>query len=253
MEFRIVIPARYDAERLPGKPLLEIAKKPMIQHVYERALESGAESVVIATDDKRIQEAAEKFGAQVCMTSSDHKTGTDRVAEACIALDYDEDEIVVGVPCDLPEIQPDIIRQVAADLDEHDNVKVSSICEPIRSPEQVFDPTVVKVVVNHRNYAVYFSRAPIPWDRDTFNFKDYSKIELDSTHFRHIGVYAYRASFLSDYVEWADSPIENIERLEQLRTIWNGGRIHMCIAKKRMPVGVATKEELERVRAELKK
>lgn len=251
MEFRVLIPARYDSERLPGKPLLDIAGKPMIQHVYERAVESGADSVVIATDDNRIAEAAEKFGAPVCMTDSEHKTGTDRIAEVCSALDYDEDEIVVCVQSDEPLIPPEAIRQLAADLEEHDNVKCASICEPVESADELFDPNVVKVVLNHRNYAIYFSRAPIPWERGIFDKKDLENINFES-HFRHVGLYAYRVGFLTDYVDWSDAPIENTERLEQLRILWHGGRIHMVVSKKRMPIGVDTEEYLKRVREKLK-
>lgn len=251
MEFRVVIPARYDSERLPGKALLEIAGKPMIQHVYERAVDSGADSVVIATDDSRIAEAAKKFGAKVCMTSDEHTTGTDRIAEACTALDYDEDEIVVCVQCDEPQIPPEAIRQLAADLEEHDNVKCASICEPFETADELFNPNVVKVVLNHRNYAIYFSRAPIPWERGVFDTKDLDNVNLES-HYRHVGLYAYRVGFLEDYIEWSDAPIENVERLEQLRILWHGGRIHMVVSKKRMPVGVDTEEDLKRVRDQLK-
>lgn len=253
MEFRVIIPARFESERLPGKALLDIAGKPMIQHVYERAVESGADSVVIATDSERIEEAAGKFGAKVCMTSSEHETGTDRIAEACSALEYDDDEIVVCLQCDEPQIPPAAIKQLATDLDEHDNVKVASICEPIESADELFDPNVVKVVLNHRNYAIYFSRAPIPWDRATFDYKDFSNIELDSTHFRHVGMYAYRVGFLSDFIEWSAAPIEHVERLEQLRILWHGGRIHMSFSKKRLPNGVDTPEDLERVRESMGK
>ncbi|MCB1828546.1 MAG: 3-deoxy-manno-octulosonate cytidylyltransferase [Coxiellaceae bacterium] len=252
MEFRVIIPARYESERLPGKPLLDIAGKPMIQHVYERAVDSGADSVVIATDDSRIAEAAKGFGAPIIMTDSEHKTGTDRIAEACNALEYDDDDIVVGVQCDEPLIPPETIKQLAEDLYEHDNVKVASICEHLESVDELFNPNVVKVILNHRNYALYFSRAPIPWERGTFDKKDTANVQLDA-HFRHVGLYAYRVRFLSDYTEWSDAPIENLERLEQLRILWHGARIHMLVSKKRLPVGVDTEEDLARVREQLTK
>ena len=159
MEFRVIIPARYESERLPGKPLIDIAGKPMVQHVYERAVESGADSVVIATDDNRIAQAASQFDAPVCMTGSEHKTGTDRIAEACNALEYDDEEIVICLQCDEPLVPPQAIRQLAEDLEEHDNVKVASICESIETAEELFDPNVVKVVLNHRNYAILFFHA----------------------------------------------------------------------------------------------
>lgn len=250
MEFRVIIPARYESERLPGKPLLDIVGKPMIQHVYERAVDSGADSVVIATGDTRIAEAAEAFGAPFVLTGAEHKTGTDRIAEACNALEYEKDEIVVCLQCDEPLIPSDVIRQLAEDLEEHDNVKVASICEPLESPDELFNPNIVKVVLNHRNYAIYFSRAPIPWERGVFDNKDTENIQLDS-HFRHVGLYGYRVGFLMNYIEWSDAPVENIERLEQLRILWHGGRIHMVVSKKRMPVGVDTEEDLARVREQL--
>jgi 3-deoxy-manno-octulosonate cytidylyltransferase (CMP-KDO synthetase) len=252
MDFRVVIPARYDSVRLPGKALLDIAGKPMIQHVYERAVDSGADSVVIATDDHRIAEAAEQFNAPVCMTGEEHKTGTDRVAEACSALEYDNDEIVVCLQCDEPMIPPNAIKQLAEDLHEHDNVKIATVCEPIESAEELFNPNVVKVVMNHRNYAIYFSRAPIPWQRGVFDNKQ-SDIELGPGYFRHVGLYAYRVGFLNDYIDWSDAPIENVERLEQLRILWHGGRIHMFVSKHRMPIGVDTQIDLERVRHSFKK
>ncbi len=251
MEFQVIIPARYDSTRLPGKALLDIAGKPMLQHVYERCVDSGASSVVIATDDKRIEKAAEKFGAKVCITDEEHQTGTDRVAEAANALEYDDDDIIVSVQCDEPLIPPNSIRQLAEDLAEHDNVRVASICEPIQNVEELFDPNVVKVVLNHRSYAIYFSRAPIPWERETFG-EDKSKIKMKGNHFRHVGLYAYRVGFLQDYVDWSDCPIENLEALEQLRILWHGGRIHMFVSKKRMPPGVDTEEDLKKVRALLK-
>ena len=168
MEFRIIIPARYDSTRLPGKVWLNIKGKPMMQHVYERAMESGADSVVIATDNAKVSKVAQSFGAKVCMTSAEHQSGTERIAEAALALDYAPDEIIVNVQADQPFILPQAIRQVAEDLEKHDNVKVSSICERITQGEDLFNPSVVKVVLNWRNYAVYFSRAPIPWDIDQF-------------------------------------------------------------------------------------
>jgi len=248
VEFRVVIPARYDSKRLPGKPLLDIAGKPMLQHVYERAVESGADSVVIATDDTRIAEAAQKFSAPYCMTSSEHRTGTDRVAEACTALEYEEDEIVICLQCDEPLIPPDIIKKLARDLEGQDTVKVASVCEPITSIDDIFDPNIVKVVLNHRNFALYFSRAPIPWQRGAFDRQDPSKIELNGNYFRHIGLYAYRVGFLNSYIDWSDAPIENIESLEQLRILWHGGRIRMFLAKKSVPHSVDTEQDLEKVR-----
>lgn len=246
MEFHVVIPVRYDSTRLPGKALADIAGKPMIQHVHERALDSGAEEVVIATDDKRIAKVAESFGAHVCMTSSDHRTGTERLAEAVVALGLEDDEIVVCLQGDEPLIPSDVIRQVAEDLDEHDNVKVSTICAPIKGVNELFDPNVTKVVLNRRNYAMYFSRSPIPYGRDTFS--DHANIKLNGSHFRHVGLYAYRVGFVQEYLEWGPCPAEELEALEQLRILWQGGRIHMVVTKANLPLGVDTEEDLVRVR-----
>ncbi|WP_423064210.1 3-deoxy-manno-octulosonate cytidylyltransferase [Candidiatus Paracoxiella cheracis] len=246
MEFHVVIPVRYDSTRLPGKALADIGGKPMVQHVYERALNSGAEEVIIATDDKRIAEVAESFGAHVCMTSADHKSGTERLAEAVVALGLEDDEIVVCLQGDEPLIPPEIIRQVAEDLEEHDNVKVSSICVPIKETYELFSPSVTKVVLNRRNYAMYFSRAPIPYGRDTFS--DQQNIKLNGSHFRHVGLYAYRVGFVQEYLEWGPCPAEELEGLEQLRILWQGGRIHMAVAKSNLQLGVDTEEDLARVR-----
>lgn len=249
MEFHVVIPVRYDSIRLPGKALADIGGKPMVQHVYERALNSGAEEVIIATDDKRIAEVAESFGAHVCMTSADHKSGTERLAEAVVALGLEDDEIVVCLQGDEPLIPPEIIRQVAEDLEEHDNVKVSTICVPIKDVNELFNPNVTKVVLNRRNYAMYFSRAPIPYGRDTFS--DQQNIKLNGSHFRHVGLYAYRVGFVQEYLEWGPCPAEELEGLEQLRILWQGGRIHMAIGKPNLPLGVDTEEDLVRVREQI--
>lgn len=251
MSFQVVIPVRYDSKRLPGKALLEIAKKPMLQHVYERALQSGAESVVIATDDEKIKKVAEDFGATVCMTSSEHQSGTERIAEAVVALGYDEDEIVVNVQCDQPIIPPVVIHQVAMNLMQHDNIKVATLCEPITQIEDVLNPNIVKVVLNHRNFALYFSRAPIPWERGQFPPKVGDT--LRGEHFRHIGLYAFRVGFLQEYLSWERCALEDMESLEQLRVLWNGGRIHVGLAKEGVPVGVDTQEDLDKVRSLIEK
>lgn len=251
MEFRVIIPVRYNSTRLPAKALVDIAGKPMIQHVYERAVESGAESVVIATDDKRISDVAEKFGAKVCMTATSHASGTERLAEAVEALEYDEDEIIVNVQGDEPLMPSDIIRQLARDLDEHDNVRVATVCHPIQEEEELFNPDIVKVVMNRRNYAMCFSRAAIPWERE--NFKDRGHVKISGNHFRHVGIYAYRVRFLRDYFDWEASPLETMEELEQLRILWHGGRIHVAVSLKKIEPGVDTQKDLERTRAFFKK
>ena len=246
MEFRVIIPAHYNSNRLPGKALADIAGKPMIQHVYDCALKSGAEDVVIATDDNRISKVVQDFGAMVCMTSSDHQSGTERIAEAVVALSLENDEIVICLQSDEPLITPKAIRKLAEDLNEHDNVKVASLCTPITDINELFNSNTTKVVLNRRNYALYFSHAPIPWDRSTFNSKE--NIKLNGSHFRHVGVYAYRVGFLEEYLSWDDCPAENLEVLEQLRILWHGGRIHMVISKEKCLLGVDTEEDLQRVR-----
>lgn len=247
--FRIIIPVRYDSVRLPGKALLDIAGKPMIQHVYERAAASGAESVVIATDNERIQKVAEDFGATVCMTSPEHQSGSERLAEAIVALGYPDDDVVVNVQGDEPLIPSGIIKQVAQDLLDHDNIKVATLCEPIKDAADIFNPHIVKVVMNRRGYALYFSRAPIPWIRDHFPLQGDASFNNEAPeHFRHIGIYAYRVGFLQEYVAWEACPLEKMEALEQLRVLWHGGRIHVAIAKEKSPLGVDTEEDLEKVR-----
>lgn len=249
MEFRIIIPARYASTRLPGKSLIDIVGKPMIQRVYESAIKSGAKDIVIATDDKRIKSVAEGFGAVVYMTSSDHQSGTDRVAEAAGALGLKDNDIVVCLQGDELLIHAHAIRKLAEDLDEHDTVKVASLCTPIADVEELFNPHTTKVVLNQRNYALYFSHAPIPWGRDTFSDKE--NIQLNGFYYRHVGIYAYRVDFLEEYFSWGDDncPAEKLEILEQLRILWHGGRIHMVIYKGTCLPGVNTEEDLKRVRA----
>lgn len=248
MEFHVIIPARYNASRLPGKPLMDIAGKPMIQHVYEKARESGATQVVIATDDKRIAEVAEGFGAEVCLTSEEHQSGTERITEVVQALELEPDEIVINLQADQPMIQPELIHLVASDLAEMDNVKVSTLCEPITNPEDLFNPNVVKVVLNRRNFAMYFSRAPIPWDMAQFQKKPNNELQLEIPYYRHIGIYAYRVNFLETYLEWEECVLERLEKLEQLRVLWNGSRIHVVVTNKSVPHSVDTQADLERAR-----
>lgn len=245
MSFRVVIPARYASTRLPGKMLADIAGKPMIQHVYERAIESGAESVLIAADDERICEVAAQFGATVCMTSVDHTTGTDRIAEAVVMMGYPEEDIIVNVQGDEPFIPPAVIRQVAEDLDKFTNARVSTLYEPIKTVEDLFNTNHVKVVMNKRGYALYFSRAPIAWDRDHFTLPPSQIKSLHTTYFRHIGLYAFRVGFLQEYTQWEACALEQVEKLEQLRVLWNGGRIHLTQAQAPVPGDVNTAEDLK--------
>jgi 3-deoxy-manno-octulosonate cytidylyltransferase (CMP-KDO synthetase) len=245
MEFHVVIPARYESTRFPGKALIKIKGKSLLQHAYDNAIASGAESVIIATDDERIEQVATAFGAKVCMTASEHQSGTERISEVVSALEFDDDEIIVALQTDYACVPPDAIRQVATDLLEHDNVKVVSLCEAIKNPEKLFNPNVVKVVFNRRGYAMYFSRAPIPWEKN--NFDDPAKVTVKGDHYRHIGIYAYRAGFLQNYMDWPSSPLESLECLEQLRILWNGTKIHMSISKGTMPPAVHAKEDVDKV------
>lgn len=241
--FRVIIPARFASTRLPGKVLLDIAGKPMIQHVYERALESAAQSVVIATDHPDVKAVAESFGANVCMTSPDHPSGSARLAEAVDILNYPADEIVVNVQGDEPIISPQVIRQLAEDLCAHkERNVVATLYEYLNRKEDLWDPAIVKTVLDHEGYALYFSRSPIPWVSETVE-----EIPLD-TYLRHVGIYAYRAGFLKQYVQWSRPMIEEKESLEQLRILWQGGRVHLTRAKESVPAGVNTLEDLGRIR-----
>ena len=247
MQFTVIIPARYASTRLPGKVLLDICGKPMLQHVYERALESGAAAVYIATDDERIKAAAENFGANVIMTAETHRSGTDRLAEAAVQLACNEDDIIVNVQGDEPLIPANLIEQVAHDLHSHNDASMATLCTPISSIEDVADPNVVKVVFSKAGYALYFSRAPIAWEREHFRVSSF-RPSGHHMHYRHIGLYAYRAGFLSRFVDWPVCDIEEMESLEQLRVLWNDERIHISEAAAIPPPGVDTQNELERVR-----
>lgn len=255
MNFNVIIPARLHSTRLPEKVLLDIAGKPMIQHVYERAKESGAMQVVIATDDEKIAQVAEDFGAHVCMTASTHQSGTERIAEAVVSLGFEEDDVIVGLQADEPLMPAKLIAQLAQNLEEHDHVKVTTLAAKLTRAEDLFNPNVVKVVLNHRNYAMLFSRAPMPWDREQFaDLKsiDCEKIKLSDAYFRHIGMYAYRAGFLETYSNWSPSLNEKLESLEQLRILWNGFKIHVGVTDMTIIAGVDTPADLERVRLSMK-
>lgn len=249
MSFVVVIPARYASTRLPGKPLADIHGKPMVQHVVEKALQSGAERVIVATDDERVQQALAPFAAaagfEVCMTSPDHQSGTERLAEVCRHYGFAADTIIVNVQGDEPLIPPAIIRQVADNLAAA-SAPMATLSVPIRDAEEAFNPNAVKVVTDREGYALYFSRASIPWDRDRFA----QSCEQIGDHYqRHIGIYAYRAGFIQRYVDWAPSVLEQVEALEQLRVLWYGEKIHVAQALQAPPVGVDTQADLDKVRA----
>jgi 3-deoxy-manno-octulosonate cytidylyltransferase (CMP-KDO synthetase) len=241
--YKVVIPARYGSTRLPGKPLLTIAGKPMLQHVYERAAGSGADEVVIATDDARIESVATGFGAAVCMTSTAHSSGTERIAEVAGTLGWPNDSIVVNVQGDEPLLPPALIRQVASGLSRNKEAVVATLASPLMDAGEWRDPNVVKVVLDKHGYALYFSRATIPFDRDD------DKGVQGVAALRHLGLYAYRTDFLKTYSTLAPAPLEDVEKLEQLRVLWHGLRIHVGIAKEQPGPGVDTREDLERVAA----
>ncbi|WP_044875093.1 3-deoxy-manno-octulosonate cytidylyltransferase [Pseudomonas sp. LFM046] len=245
--FTVVIPARYASTRLPGKPLQDIAGKPMIQHVWEQACRSAAQRVVVATDDARIVEACQAFGAEVLLTRVDHNSGTDRLAEVASQLGLPSDAIVVNVQGDEPLIPPAIIDQVAANLAAHPEAGIATLAEPIHDVQALFNPNVVKVAADLNGLALTFSRAPLPWARDAFA-SSRDQLPADVPYRRHIGIYAYRAGFLHDFVAWGPCWLENTECLEQLRALWHGVRIHVADALEAPPAGVDTPEDLERVR-----
>lgn len=248
MSFHVIIPARYASTRLPAKPLLDIGGKPMLQHVCERAEQSGATSVTVATDDVRIEEAVRAFGGAVCMTASHHLSGTERLAEAAGKLGLKGDDIIVNLQGDEPLMPPSLLKQVAHILEGDHGADMSTLCTRIHTSAELFDPHVVKVVMDNKGNALYFSRAVIPWDRDAFAVTT-EELPEKAVHFRHLGLYAYRVGFLEEYVTKASCDLERMESLEQLRVLWHGGRIHVAEAEQVPGPGVDTVEDLERVRA----
>jgi len=259
MPFTIVIPARFSSTRLPGKPLLLINGKPMIQHVVEQSLKSDAEQVIVATDDEQIMAAVKGFGGEVCMTSSEHVSGTDRIQEVAKIYGLSDDHIVVNVQGDEPCIPPAVINQVAHNLHQHKQAAAATLSEAITSSEEFLNPNAVKVIADQQSMALYFSRAPIPFSRADWvknNTVEGLALSAESAGLsstkvlpqRHIGIYAYRVSLLHEFVKWSPAPLEKIESLEQLRILYNGKKIHVEEACEQVPGGVDTQEDLERVR-----
>ena len=244
-EFLVVIPSRYASTRLPGKPLREINGKPMLEHVYQRGVESDATEVVIATDDERIAEAAEGFGARVCMTGDQHRSGTERIAEVCDLLDWDDDKIVVNLQGDEPAMPPTLINQCAALLGDS-TADVATLASPLVSSQDFENPNVVKVVVDDDGNAIYFSRAAIPYARDAGR-----QSEARDAALHHHGIYAYRSGVLRRLVAADASPLEVAEQLEQLRALSMGMTIRVGVAETRPGAGVDTEQDLARAAAEL--
>ena len=244
--FRVVIPARYASARLPGKPLRLIDGRPMLQHVHERALRSGADEVWIATDDARIESACRQFGARVLLTSPSHQSGTDRIAEVARHMSWPDDDIVVNVQGDEPQVPPAIIRQVAELLERSSWAGIATLATPIESADEFLDPNVVKVAVTAEGRALYFSRAPIPCAREGAASGSIRQTRYDLAR-RHLGLYAYRVKVLARLAALPPTPLEQIEKLEQLRALENGMEIVVATSIESPGRGVDTEADLEAV------
>lgn len=248
MSFVVVIPARFESSRLPGKVLADIAGKPMIQWVVEKALASGAEQVIVATDNDDVAKVVKGFGGEVCKTRADHQSGTERLAEVMQTYQFPDQQVIVNVQGDEPFIPIENIAQVADNLSSQSQARMATLAMKIDDVAEALNPNAVKVLCDKNGYAMYFSRATIPYDRERFlNNKHIDAI--GDFYLRHIGIYAYRAGFIKDYVQWPTSQLEQIESLEQLRVLWQGEKIHVAVAKTALEVeGVDTPEDLEKAR-----
>ncbi len=245
--FLVVIPARYASSRLHGKPLADIAGKPMVVHVADRACSSGAKAVWVATDNRDVFDAVARHGHQAIMTRADHASGTDRIAEVAEQLGLADGECVVNVQGDEPLIAPELIREVARSLSDHSEASIATACHPITDAASLRNPNVVKVVLDHTGHALYFSRAPIPYPRDGFAFNQ-DMLPAGLPSYRHIGIYAYRARFLHLYRRLEPAALERFEALEQLRALCHGYRIAVTVTAHAPEAGVDTAEDLARVR-----
>jgi len=248
MGFSVLIPARLASTRLPGKPLADIGGLPMVVRVAQRAAEAGADQVVVAGDDVRIVQACEAHGVRALLTRSDHASGSDRLAEACVALGLDGPQVVVNVQGDEPLIEPMLIRQCAELLQQRQDCVMSTAAHPIDNLSDYLDPNIVKVVLDANDIALYFSRAPIPWRRDGGKAGQ-PALPVDPPALRHVGLYAYRAAFLRGFPQLPAAAIERGEALEQLRVLWHGRRIAVHVSARAPGTGVDTPEDLQRVRA----
>ena len=244
--FHVVIPARFSASRLPGKPLLAIGGRPLIQWVWQCAGASGAASVTIATDDDRIFQSARRFGADCAMTSPQHASGTDRIAEVVRSKGFAPDDIVVNLQGDEPMMPASVVSAVAQALIARPQVDIATAAAPIQSLAEFLDPNCVKALHARDGRALYFSRAPVPWPRDHAVGAAPARFE---SAWRHIGIYGYRVRSLLRFAAWPPSPLEQIEKLEQLRALEHGMQIHLVELTEAPPAGVDTPEDLERVRS----
>jgi 3-deoxy-manno-octulosonate cytidylyltransferase (CMP-KDO synthetase) len=254
MSFVVVIPARFESSRLPGKVLADINGKPMIQWVVEKAEKSGASQVIVATDNEEVAKVVQSFGGEVCKTRADHQSGTERLAEVMEIYDFDNDQVIVNVQGDEPFIPSENITQVARNLanqqrTSQQQARMATLAVHIHDVAEAFNPNAVKVLMDKHGYAMYFSRSTIPYDRTRF-LNEENVASIGEFYLRHIGIYAYRAGFIKDYVQWPASQLEQIESLEQLRVLWQGEKIHVAVAETRLEVeGVDTPEDLEKARA----
>jgi len=239
--YHIVIPARFASSRFPGKPLQMINDKTMLEHVYQVAKKSSAKSIVIATDDKRIADVAEKFCDEVLMTSDQHQSGTDRLAEVCQIKQWATDEIVVNLQGDEPLTPPELLHQVANNLHQNTAASIATLSTPLTDIVEINDSNIVKVVSDINGYALYFSRAPIPFDRDA------TALSLNNLYQRHLGIYAYRVGFLNEYNQLSPCEIEMFEKLEQLRAMYHGHKIHIETALSLPGPGIDTPEDLNKI------
>jgi 3-deoxy-manno-octulosonate cytidylyltransferase (CMP-KDO synthetase) len=246
LKFSVIIPARYASTRFPGKPLADVAGKPMVVRVAERARRSGADEVLIATDHERIADAARRHGFEAVMTRRSHASGTDRIAEVAARRRYPGNRIVVNVQGDEPLIEPSLIRQLAANLARRSGAAMTTACHPIRDARDVANPNVVKVALDREGYALYFSRAPIPYARDAYA-RGISRVPPGLPAYRHLGIYAYRTAFLRAFTRLKPAAIERFEVLEQLRALAHGHRIHCTVTRAAPHPGVDTPADLERL------
>ncbi|MDX1604867.1 MAG: 3-deoxy-manno-octulosonate cytidylyltransferase [Candidatus Competibacterales bacterium] len=249
--FRVAIPARYGSSRLPGKPLRRLAGRTLLEHVHRVARASGAAEVVVATDDERIRAEAERFGAEVCMTAADHASGTDRLAEVVRRRGWPDQTVVVNLQGAEPLLPPQLLQQAAATLQAHPQAGIATLCTPIRDPDELFDPHLVKVVCDGTGRALYFSRAPLPWHREAFA-AGRPAVLPPGVWWRHIGVYAYRAVTLRAFPALPPGPLEPVEALEQLRALHNGVPVQVSAIEQAPPAGVDTEADLARVEALLR-
>lgn len=241
MSFRIIIPSRYASTRLPGKVLMDIGGQSMLQRVYQQAMQSHADQVIIATEDVRVLNHAEQFTDQVFMTSEAHCSGTERIAELVLRLGFADEDVIVNLQGDLPLIPPSAICQVAQDLIAQPDLPMTTLCQPITQLADIQNPSVVKVVFDAHGHAIYFSRQPIPWSENPSHADCY----------KHIGIYAYRVGFIKQYVNWLPCPLEVSESLEQLRAIWYGAKIGVRVCQAADSPSVDTAADLAAVREQV--